>query len=243
MDADGHRPGVARGATLQRLAQMSPKEHEERLRYDSQTVLELQLSGWSAEAWAPVAEALAEYGFGVMVGWLFTGKVFAEVTKVGQPVTPCPSSWLDDEQVTSLADETVTNAIIKFQQVLMASKWEAGKGASLATYFVGQCKFQFSNVYRSWFVMEERRRREPVAYGLESVAEKDTAAQAVGIGDAAGILERMPPLVAEVFRLKYLEGFSYREIAEMVDGVKDAKAAENLVTREKARWLERKRGG
>jgi hypothetical protein len=37
-------------ATLQRLVQMSPHEHEERLRYDSATVLELQLSGWSAEA-------------------------------------------------------------------------------------------------------------------------------------------------------------------------------------------------
>ena len=222
---------------------MSPQEHEERLRYDSQTVLELQLSGWSAEAWAPVAEALAEYGFGVMVGWLFTGKVFTEVSKVGQPVTPCPPSWLDDEEVTSLADETVVKALIKFQQVLMAGKWEAGKGASLATYFVGQCKFQFSNVYRSWFAAEERRRHQPVTYGLEGVAEKDTAAQAVGIGDAAGILERMPPLVEEVFRLKYLEGYSYQEIADLVDGVKDAKMAENMVTREKARWVKGKRGG
>ncbi len=243
MDADGHRPGDARDATLQRLAQKSPQEHEERLRYDSQTVLELQLSGWSAEAWSPVAEALAEYGFAVMVGWLFTGKVFAEVSKVGQPVRPCPSWWLDDDAVTSLADETVAIAIDKFQQVLMVGKWEAGKGASLATYFVGQCKFQFSNVYRSWFAAEERRRGEPVVYGMDSLAERDTAAQAVGIGDAAGILGRMPALVAEVFRLKYLEGFSYKEIANLVDGVKDAKMAENMVTREKARWVERKRVG
>lgn len=203
----------------------------------------MQLSGWSAEAWAPVAEALAEYGFGVMVGWLFTGKVFTEVAAAGQPVPACPSWWLDDEQVTSLADDTVTNSIIKFQQVLMAGKWEPGKGAALTTYFVGQCKFQFSNVYRSWFAAERRRRAQPVVHGLDSLSEKDTAAQAVGIGDAAGILEQMPPLVAEVFRLKYLEGFSYREVAEMVDGVKDAKMAENMVTREKARWLERKRGG
>ena len=66
MDPDGQWVGVAQDATLQRLAQMSPEQHEERLRFDVETVLQLQLSGWSDEAWEPVAEALAEYGFSIM---------------------------------------------------------------------------------------------------------------------------------------------------------------------------------
>ena len=136
------------------------------------------------------------------------GKVFAEVVKVGQPVTPCPTWWLNDETVTSLADETVALAINKFQRVLMAGKWEAGKGASLATYFVGQCKFQFSNVYRSWFASEKRHSEEPVSPGLESLSEKDTAAQALGIGDAAGILGRMPPLAPAAASVALSPGLS-----------------------------------
>jgi len=237
LDPDGQWVGVAQDATLQRLAQMSPEQHEERLRFDVETVLQLQLSGWSDEAWEPVAEALAEYGFGVFVGWLFTGKVFAEVRKAGQPVTVCPPSWLDDDAVQGLAGETVALAINKFKKVLMAGTWTPARGASLATYFVGQCKFQFSNVYRSWFAKEERRWGAPVVFDSERVSRLDPAAEGIGLGGAADILDKMPPLVAKVFKLKYLDGYTYRQIAQMVDGVADEKAAENLVTRERARWV------
>lgn len=239
MDPDGQSAGVARDATLQRLAQMSPAEHEQRLQFDSETVLQLQLSGWSDEAWEPVAEALAEYGFGVFVGWLITGKVFAEVKKVGQPVTVCPRSWLDDDEVQEMAGETVALALNKFKKVLQAGTWNPARGASLATFFVGQCKYQFCNVYRAWFTREQRLREVPVVFDTEQVNRSDPAAGTVGMGDAATILDKMPPLVARVFKLKYLDGYTYKQIAQMVDGVADAKAAENLVTKERARWVTR----
>ena len=239
MDPDRHRADVVGDATLQRLAQMSPEEHEARLGFDAETVLQLQLSAWSDEAWTPVAEALAEYGFGVFVGWLVTGKVFGQLNKVGQPVTACPPSWLDDDAVQGLAGETVALAINKFKKVLKAGTWNPARGASLTTFFVGQCKFQFCNVYRTWFAQEERRRQVPVVFDTELVMSNDPGIQAVGMGDAAGVLEKMPPLTAKVYELKYLGGYSYAEIALMVDEVANAKAAENLVTKERARWVTR----
>lgn len=54
LEIDGQQPNVARNATLQRRVRMSPEEHAERLRYDVDTVLKLQLSAWSDDAWAPV---------------------------------------------------------------------------------------------------------------------------------------------------------------------------------------------
>lgn len=249
MEPEAHQPSVAEHATLQRLAspkkfaQLSAAEHEARLRYDVDTVLALQLSSWSDRAWAPVAEALAEYGYGVIAGWTFTGKVFGEVKRIGKGVRPCPASWLDEEAVCSLADETVALAIRKFKQVLMDGAWQPARGASLATYFVGQCKFQFPNVYRSWLAAEQRRREQPVHHNTDWITREDPEVIATRSGSADGILEQMPQLEALIYRLKFLEGYSYAEIAEMVDEVPNAKAAENRVTRERARWVDRKRAG
>lgn len=243
MEPEGQRPGVARDATLQRLVQMSPEEHAQRLRYDVDAVLNLQLSGWSDDAWSPVADALAEYGYAVIVGWLFTGKIYAQVKAIGKPVTPCPPDWLDDDAVQSLADETVALAIHKFKEVLIDGAWKSERGASLATYFVGQCKIQFPNIYRKWRRAEQHHRSGTVVFDSERVARLDPAQQAVGQGSAVSILEQMDPRVAEVFRLKYLEAYSYADIAQMVEGVTNAKAAENMVTREKARWKQRRRAG
>jgi len=66
------------GSAWHRLIQrsipsMSAEEHLERLRYDIDTVLQLQLRSWSDDAWEPVAQALTEYGFGVVKGWMHTG--------------------------------------------------------------------------------------------------------------------------------------------------------------------------
>jgi hypothetical protein len=221
---------------------MSPDEHAERLRYDVDALLKLQLSGWSDEVWSPVAEALAEYGYAVMAGWLVTGKIYAQVKAIGKPVTPCPHAWMDDEAIQTLADETVALAIRKFKKVLFEGAWKAERGASLATYFVGQCKIQFPNVYRKWHLGEEKHRTSGVEFNSERVSRLDPALEAIGYGGAEGVLEMMAPLVAQVFRLKFLEGYTYPEIADMVEGVANAKAAENMVTRERARWKTRRAG-
>lgn len=111
MDPEGHRLPVANAATVQRLTRMSAEEHEARLRYDAETVFQLQLNAWSDRTWAPVAEALAEYGYAVMVGWLYTGRVYGEVSAIGKPVPPCPSSWLDDHEIWRIGNLSDTPTI------------------------------------------------------------------------------------------------------------------------------------
>ena len=118
------------GSAWHRLIQrsipsMSAEEHLERLRYDIDTVLQLQLRSWSDDAWEPVAQALTEYGFGVVKGWMHTGQIYAEVARTGYGALPrCPREWLDDDTIQSLAGHTVAEALnyFKFQVVLPQSR-------------------------------------------------------------------------------------------------------------------------
>jgi hypothetical protein len=237
-DSDGslwHRP-------IQRsIPSMSSEEHLERLRYDIDTVLQLQLHSWSDEAWEPVAEALAEYGFGVIKGWMHAGQIYTEVARTGYGALPsCPRGWLDDDTIEELTGETVAKALNYFKfSILMKNKWDATKGASLATYFVGQCKFQFANVYTVW------RHDRAVHHGLVSNDDQPTilpptasspSDQLMTAAGAQSVLERLSsPVAREVFWKKFVLGDSYQEIADNTPEIKDAKAAENLVFREKRR--------
>lgn len=45
----------------------------------------------------------------------------------------------------------VAEAIAAFRKdVLIPGTWDPSKGASLRTYFIGNCKLRFANVYRRW---------------------------------------------------------------------------------------------
>ena len=99
------------------------EEHLERLRYDVDTVLQLQLRSYSDESWKPVANALAEYGYGVMKGWLFTRRIYSEVARGGFGSLPrCPESWLDEDTIQELAAETVAKALYYFKFAVLDQK-------------------------------------------------------------------------------------------------------------------------
>lgn len=54
----------------------------------------------------------------------------------------------------------VGDAIIAFQRdVLPNGKWRPGGGASLSTFFIGQCLFRYGNAVQQW-QREDRRNRE-----------------------------------------------------------------------------------
>jgi len=225
---------------------MSEAEHLERLRADVEVVLNLQLSSFDDAAWKPLADALTEYGFAVMRSWIATGQIFKlAVRGVGQ-VAPPPQGWMNQDEAESIAGEVVTLALAEFKnEVLAKGVWNPGRGASLTTFFVGQCKLQFPNVYRRWLRAEQHHRAaaggEAAGCRLHALPPADPAERSV-LGDVVSdIFEQMPPLTAAAMRMKYLEDRSYAEIAACLDGIKDARAAENLVSREKNKWRTGKR--
>lgn len=120
----------------------------------------------------------------------------------------------------------------------MKNKWDATRGASLATFFVGQCKFQFANIYKTWHTDQAAHRKvalyndPPTALAADGMPGDELLTEAA----ARVVLDQLStPLARQVFWRKFVLGYSFQEIANDLPGIKDAKAAENLVFRERRR--------
>jgi len=124
----------------------------------------------------------------------------------------------------------------------MKDGWDPARGAQLTTYFIGQCLFQYPNVFRRW--QNERDQALPAAPewfdDFKPHGPDVTFVQRTQVDE---VLSQMDPLVAEIFTKKYIDGLTYEEIAQHIPGIATARAAENRVTREKKRWQQGKRTG
>lgn len=240
---DGNQPSLRRS-----IPTLTQEEHLERLRADVDAVLTLQLSGFADAVWEPLANALVEYGFAVMRAWIASGRIFTELARGRSfgKLGPAPEGWLTRDDAESIAGEVVTLALHAFKaDVLEKGVWDASRGASLSTFFVGQCKLQFPNVYRRWRESEQRSRAwrdlDPDGIHLHGRAPDDPGRRVQQDEAVEAVLAQMQPRTARVMYLKFVQGRSYSEIAAVLDDVKDAKAAENLVSRERNKWQTGKR--
>jgi DNA-directed RNA polymerase specialized sigma24 family protein len=211
-------------------------EHLDRILGDVDLRLRLQLRGYADAEWNPVAAEFARYGLAVMKSWIRRGRIFSEVkAATGFWLTEVPHEWLAPEVVEDLATDTVMNALGAFRRIaLEGGSWDPNKGASMKTYFIGQCKRQFPNVYRDWSRAEGRRRG--VMWSLDDLVDKNVLAPAhnsveqefdryAEIEDALGQVST--PLARSAFMYQ-AEGYSLEDIA-MILGLRDAKAVENLL--------------
>lgn len=203
----------------------------DRLLGDADLLYRLQLSGYAQEQWRRPSEEFARYGFDVMAGWLFTGRIWDEVYKKTGRHPRRPEAPFDRDAVHTLASDIVVAALHAFlEKVLKTNQWDPQKGASLKTYFVGQCCFQFSNVLRSYYRQLRRNREDPYADPTQTLRE-------VGRGPDSVLLEneRLVELLStvssdkarEAFALQHA-GYSEDEIAQLL-GVPDGKAIENML--------------
>lgn len=120
---------------------------------DQRQLASLQAADFRGPVWERFAEHLAGYGYQVLVAWIHTGQVFTRMQEKSRQLRLQPPSdgrALSGEVATELACETVAGALRAFRKVLEREGWSAAGGASLQTFFVGQCLFCFPNVYRRW---------------------------------------------------------------------------------------------
>jgi DNA-directed RNA polymerase specialized sigma24 family protein len=190
--------------------------HLQRLEADQRLMLRLQNEGFGGRAWDEVSRALAEYGYAVMVSWIRSGRVFAQLRErgMGGPLLSAPTGGVPLQDARDIASDTVTDAIINFRdRVLAAARWDPGKGASLATYFVGNCLLRFPNVFRRWRRRWDAERSHLSLAEVEDlVGPLDPAAEAVGDVAAQELLGRMDP-ASRMFVILLLLGLTHREIA------------------------------
>ena len=172
---------------------------------------------------------LAAYGYPVMMAWTRTGEIIRKVASKGRPlgVSDTGAGWSRDDRC-ELSSETVARALVFFRRkVLLACIWDHTRGATIKTYFVGACLFQFPNVYQRWDA-ERRRWHKYSTAALDDPEDpgglrrrpgsddpENTAIIRCHLQQIMGDLAAKDPVLHRVAELR-LEGYTDVEAAEEV---------------------------
>jgi hypothetical protein len=127
-------------------------ERLERLTGDAELFEGLRKDGFRGDEWDFFANELARYGLAVIGGWVRRGlmKVRCAEKRIQVPSLPL-SAQQDDSVVSALTGETVASALDRFRDdVLIPGVWDPAKGASLRTFFIGQCLMRYGNIVQRW---------------------------------------------------------------------------------------------
>lgn len=213
-------------------------ERLRRLGADEEILLDLQLHEFADDSWEPVAQELARYGLAVLRAWIRRATIYEKVrSRTRYRLEPLDGWPADDQAITDLATDTVIAALKYFKEnVLMCNKWDPRRGASLRTFFLGQCLFRFPNHYRSHRDAELARRANEYLVGDDA----DLAELMGTIGDteyAVVVRSELDAALASVpntrlraaLVLRYWDGYSYQDISDML-GMTGPKQVENLIT-------------
>jgi DNA-directed RNA polymerase specialized sigma24 family protein len=226
---------------LEAFDQSRAAEHLARLEADTELATQLMLSQYGGRAWDRFAQALAEYGVQVIGAWVCGRErlIFAKCAAKGIGAL-VPVDY-DKDEARGLANETVVRAIAAFREkVLVPGRWRPAKGASLKTFFVGQCLFQFPNVYRKWQREQVKARN---ARRIVARMDPDFLRPVTPIEIAAELRRELDKLSAGGFdspnalAIAQRFGYSVAELAEIV-GTTD-RAIEGRIYRNKTKKTER----
>jgi RNA polymerase sigma factor (sigma-70 family) len=220
------------------------KDRVDRLAGDRELAEALRADGFRGRNYDFFATEIAKYGWAVIRGWIYKGQIRGEVARKGfgalEP-EPRPGAMIEDAE--SLADETVVLALGAFRdKVLVPGRWDPSKGASLRTFFVGQCLLQFSNVYRRWRGEELRSYTEPQAppstvEWADDFEDGPSTPLAPDAGESAQIQDELRRAFGRIkderarsaFYLSAMHGFTHGQIGEKLGMT--AKAVESAIAR------------
>jgi DNA-directed RNA polymerase specialized sigma24 family protein len=211
------------------------EERLRRLQADEELLLALQLNKFSGPAWDRFRRELARYGLGVLTSWIQRGAIYAKVQALtgftlGRPL----DGWPDRQTAEDLATDTVVEALNYFRdRVLKTSQWQSSGGASLGTFFIGQCLFRFSNIYRSALRAEIDRINAAVKPMAELPEDEFEAIK--GIEETVVARDHVAEALARVTTPRAREaiflsavGFTQEEIANRL-GLSNARQIENMI--------------
>lgn len=209
------------------------EERLARLEGDKELALRLALLGFAGREWDAFVRVLVDYGIQVFRSWLRTGKVFAECRHTGPR-----HRFRDSDEIEEITGEIVAEAIAGFRKdVLIPGTWDPTKGASLRTYFIGNCKLRFANVYRRWVAEAQRVPKDVDAGKIRAELEHQRAPRVPT--EVAAELQRQDRLLQSdtIERLHALgaAGYTNAEIAAIDGKTKNAIDARLHRAREKAK--------
>jgi DNA-directed RNA polymerase specialized sigma24 family protein len=193
-------------------------DHVDRLAADFELVTELGWRNFQGPEYEYFQGELVKYGMAVLTAWIRRGLIFHYCKQRGYGGLPAaPAGAFDDTGlVEDLVLETVGKALMHFRDdVLVKGRWDYRKGASLRTFFIGQCLIRFPNAYNDWRRHDlERLPVRPVREPLEYLERYDPSVEQLVVDQVYGdqILGQMKPLDRRIFAM-IREGMTQSDIA------------------------------
>jgi len=180
---------------------------------------------------------LVRYALQVITAWIATGEIFARCREKkirGAYLNPRLADRAAEE-AEDIASEVVADAVLRFREDLKDHRWDPERGATLKTYFIGQCLIRFVGVIRAWRqnvvrqaasgLVTDERTADPAPGPAATALERDAVRRL--LGDVSD-----PALRSILFLIS--RSFTHEEIAEVL-GLNSAKAVEARLYRYRQR--------
>jgi len=217
-------------------------DNVDRLVGDADLVTDMAFANYEGPLWEHFSNEIAKYGYAVVASWVARKLIFERCKSKGLGGLPAIDRDFTADEVQGLTDETVVKALFHFRRdVLIKRRWDPRKGATLRTFFIGQCLIRFPNIYRSWLRAENREQYESTddvveldfhAGGLDIVERKVIA----GIVASAALASVKDPRVRKAMHM-IAEGYPQADVARAL-GITE-KAVERMLANERARLKKR----
>lgn len=220
-------------------------------RTNDRRVLEvLAQDGFKGSRYDLFVDELVRYGISVLRGWMYSGFIFQLVADRGFGLNP---HELDLEELASdsdlreeLATMTVARALPRFRQrALIEGGWTCEGGASIATYFMGACAYDFPNEYRRYRAGEVRQRRVEQQQQLfyePLVSPLSVADEVVGNLEVLEHLDGVRDLRTRAVVALTIDGYSQEEIRQLLDAA-SVRAIEGMLYRWRTKEKRDREGG
>lgn len=238
------QPAVS-GTWLLDAETLTLAENVDRLAGDADLVTDLELGGYTGRDWEIFSTELAKYGIGVLTGWMYRNLILARCKERGHGGLPPLARRFDPEEIEELVGETVAKALHHFRlDVLIPHKWDPNKGATLRTFFIGQCLLRFANIYRRWWSQEQRNRAvlvdETAVLDTFSPTVQASTDRALDSVTAMRALRTIRDRRVRQAMFMHADGRTYAEIAIELEVT--GKAVERMIANERNRLRNRAAG-
>lgn len=210
---------------------LSLAEKVDRLAADTELYRYLEHQRFDGPDYEYFQTVLARYGQAVIAGWMHRGIIEAKCReKRLRHVPDLGGVRFHNDDVDEIVLETVAEALYYFRdRVLVVGGWDADRGASLRTYFIGQCLIRFVSVANRWLKeqagdflgIKDDVRQDEVD------AEADVEADVLNALAAHQVLQHVSRADARIALRLQSRGYSLREISHQLG--RTEKAVESMI--------------
>lgn len=215
-------------------AEREDAERAARLSVDAEMIERILHEGFDGPAWRYVSRELCKYGLAVIRSWLRSGRLFQELARRKRTVRGQIQDAITSDDHEDIVQEIVARAVRNFEtKILPARLWNPRGGASVTTFFVGQCLIQAPNALVYWYrhsgrELEDGSADPDLLFARLPATERDVVRE-IEAREALQLIAR--PATRRIFAL-VAAGYTQLEIAEIM--AMTPKAVERAIAKGRA---------